>query len=240
LENLQEQIKNFILSLGAVDVGFAKVEDGDFGSLKYAVSVVVKLSDSVVEEVDLAPTHTYFNHYRTVNAFIDRVLLEAGMFLERSGYKYIPVAASQTINSEGWHYSGRYSHKKTACLAGLGTIGKNSLFLHNRYGSRVRLGTLFTDCPFETPDPILFSPCAECDLCVRACPAGAIKGIEWSPEVDREKMFSPEKCSQYMKTAFKDIGRGAVCGVCMSVCPYSKGKTILDIKTSDSHNGRPE
>lgn len=222
--SVQSDLKQFLLNLGVTDVGFTHIEDGDFGDLKNAVSIVVKLSDAVIEEVDLAPTHTYFSHYRAVNAFIDRVLLDAGIFLERAGYRYIPVAASQSINDRGWNFNGRYSHKKIACMAGLGSVGKNSLFLHNIYGARVRLGTLITDCPFETESFITTSPCEECNLCARACPAKAISGGEWTLATKREDIFNPEKCSEYMKTAFKDIGRGAVCGICISVCPFSNGK----------------
>ena len=46
--------------------------------LPYAVSIVVKLSDYVVDEIDGAPTFAYFQHYRTVNAFIDRAILQTG------------------------------------------------------------------------------------------------------------------------------------------------------------------
>ncbi|MBR5262540.1 MAG: epoxyqueuosine reductase, partial [Clostridia bacterium] len=78
---------------GVADVGFTMVEDGPFGSESYAVSIVIKLSDAVIDEITDEPTHTYFHHYRTVNAFIDRVLLQAGFMLERAGYRYIPVGA---------------------------------------------------------------------------------------------------------------------------------------------------
>ena len=144
--SIQNELKDFLLEKGVADVGFFKVEDGE-EVLPYGVSIVARLSESIIDEIEDEPTHTYFNHYRNVNAFIDSMLLQAGMFLQRNGYKYITVAASQSINKDGWNYMARYSHKKGACLAGLGSIGRNSLFLHNEYGSFVRLGTLFTDCP---------------------------------------------------------------------------------------------
>lgn len=222
--DLQNKISNLLYENGVSDVGFSKLPDGPFGENSYAVTVVVKLSSAVVEEIDGEPTHTYFHHYRTVNAFIDNVCLRAGLLLEREGYKYIPVGASQSINKDGWNYKGRYSHKKAAVLAGLGGIGKNSLFLHKKYGAEVRLGTIITDCPFETEKIDYVSPCTQCDACVKACPSGAINGTLWQPGMEREEVFDPEKCSEYMKKAFKHIGRGAVCGVCMSVCPACKPK----------------
>lgn len=219
---IQEELKEYLVSQGASDVGFCKIEDGDFGECRYGVSIVVRLSESIVDEIGAEPTHTYFNHYRSVNAFIDSLLLKAGLFLQNAGYKYITVAASQSINKDGWNYKGRYSHKKTAVLSGLGSIGKSSMFIHRQYGTKVRLGSIFTNCEFDVSDVEIPDLCSGCDRCVNACPSGAITGNMWHEGCGREYMFDPEKCSTYMKTHFKNIGRGAVCGICMKVCPYGK------------------
>ena len=101
--SIQQEIKDFLLEKGVADVGFFKVEDGE-ESLPYGISIVARLSESIIDEIEDEPTHTYFNHYRNVNAFIDSMLLQAGMFLQRKGYKYITVAASQSINKDGWNY----------------------------------------------------------------------------------------------------------------------------------------
>lgn len=222
---IQAELKQFLFDKGISDVGFAKIEDSDIEGCQYALSVVIRLSNAIVDEIsESGPTLTYFNHYRTINAFIDKTLLEAGLFLQHAGYSYVPVAASQSVNTAGWSYSGRYSHKKVACLAGLGTIGKNSLFIHNSFGSRVRLGTLFTNCEFETENKIPVSPCKKCTKCVHACPSGAISGKEWEPGIKREELFDAEKCSEHMKKEYQHIGRGAVCGICMMVCPMCSNK----------------
>jgi len=63
------------------------------------------------------------------------------------------------------------------------------------------------------------SACVSCGSCADACPAGAIKGVNWVDADSRLDMFDPQKCSDYMKSAFKMIGRGAVCGICMAKCP---------------------
>ena len=218
--SIQKELKELLLSKGVSDVGFSYLGNADSGELQNGISIVVKLSDAIIDEIDEEPTPTYFNHYRTVNAFIDRCLLEAGLFLESKGYKYITVAASQSM--PGTPYNGRYSHKEAARKAGLGTIGKNSLFLHKKYGARVRLGTILTDCPVERDCEMPENICNGCDLCVKACPSGAILGGEWRESVKREEIFSAAVCSDYMKKKFHHIGRGVVCGICMKVCPQNK------------------
>jgi len=217
---LQNELKELLLSKGVSDVGFSFLGNADSGELQNAISIVVKLSDAIINEIDAEPTPTYFNHYRTVNAFIDRCLLEAGLFLESKGYKYITVTASQSM--PGTPFDGRYSHKEAARKAGLGTIGKNSLFLHKKYGARVRLGTILTDCPVERDCEMPQNICNGCNLCVKACPSGAILGNDWHEGIKREEIFSPAVCSDYMKKKFHHIGRGVVCGICMRVCPANQ------------------
>ncbi len=215
---LENELKEFILSKGVSDVGFSYIDDSDTGDLKYAISIVIRLSDAIIDEIEDSPTPTYFNHYRSVNAFIDRTLLDIGLFLQSRGYKFITVAGSQSMPSTP--YNGRYSHKEAARKAGLGGIGKNSLFIHKKYGPRVRLGTIFTDCPLEGEGEFTENICSGCNKCVEACPSGAILGGNWHIGVSREEIFNAQACSQYMKKAFQHIGRGAVCGICMRVCPY--------------------
>lgn len=215
---IQEELREYLLSQGASDVGFAEIEDSDM-PFPYCVSVCVRLSSAIIDEITDAPTHTYFNHYRTVNALIDQLLLKAGLFLQKRGWDYITVAASQSINKDGWNYKGRFSHKEAARRSGLGSIGKSSVFIHRDFGPEVRLGTLFTNCPFTPPEHIDECLCGDCHVCVDACPAKAITGKAWTEGTPREEMFYPERCSEYMKREFKNIGRGAVCGICIKVCP---------------------
>ena len=223
MNEVQKELTAYLLQEGISDIGFSKPNPKSFGECPYAVTLVAKLSDAIIDEINGSPTHTYFHHYRTINTFLDQCALKTGFFLEKKGYRYITVAASQSININGWNYDGRYSHKEVACQAGLGTIGKNSLFLHYRYGSRVRLATVFTNCPFEYSHENPKSICGTCHLCVDACPSGAILGKDWASDKKREELFDAEKCSRYMKEKFKHIGRGAVCGVCIKVCPrYTK------------------
>jgi len=238
---MENELISAVRSFGASDIGFASVYDGP-GGLPFAVSVAVRLSDAIIGEIEDRPTYTYFNHYRSVNYCIDQILLRTGLWLQERGARYITVAASQSRPDSA--FEGRYSHKKAACLSGLGVMGRNGLFLHREWGARVRLGTLFTDwaeCePLEqkslsgimqSGSEIPYAAaCTDCILCVDACPAGALglRGAsgESTPagalaEAGASAGVDVAKCSSWMKKEYQDIGRGAVCGICIAVCPYS-------------------
>jgi len=209
--NITEFLENRFVS----DVGFSKCEDTPFFGLENAVSMVFRLSDAVVEQIDKAPTHTYFQHYRTMNTYIDSVAHQLVMYLQQQGYNAAAIPASQSV--EG--LQGLFSHKKAAVRSGIGYIGKSCLFLSRKFGPRVRLGTVFTDAPLDTVCMTQKSLCGDCDICAKACGAMAIKNVNFCGGMSREDIYDAKACSDYMKNKFKHIGRGAVCGVCMKVCP---------------------
>ncbi len=212
---MNEFIKKFLEDRFVSDYGFTKCEDTPFPDLQNAVSLVFHLSDAVIDQIDGAPTHTYFQHYRTMNAYIDSVTNQLVMALMTKGYNAAAIPASQSI--EG--LSGLFSHKEAAVKAGLGFIGKSALFISHKFGPRVRLGTVFTDAPLETVVEEQKSLCGDCNICATHCGAMAIKNKEYEKGMTREDIFDAKACSDYMKEKFKHIGRGAVCGVCIKHCP---------------------
>lgn len=220
-EILQSKIKEFALSLGVDLVGFSKINKSPIAkqdNLVYAVTIAVKLPDAVLKTIEERPTISYFHEYRSANAFLDNVTFRLSRFIENLGFSSFPIPASQSMpNSE---YQSTFSHKIGARLSGLGFIGKSGLFISTKYGSKVRLATVLTDLQLNSELPLIESKCKGCTICENSCPAGAISGKEYVEGLDREEFFSCEKCSHHMKT-YKDIGRGAVCGICIKVCPYN-------------------
>ena len=213
-----KEIEEILLKNGAAFFGAAKV---NYEDLPYAISFGVKLSDYVLSQITDKPTYTYFSHYRTANALIDRLSILAGNFIEEKGYRYMPIASSQTVNGHET-MAGEYSHKKVAFLSGLGYIGKNALFIHKKYGSKVRLGTIFTDMPLSEGQPLLDDLCKSCNICMSVCPAQAIYGKNFDINNPEESLLDRKACSDYMKNAFMKIGRGSVCGICIKNCPQNK------------------
>jgi Fe-S-cluster-containing hydrogenase component 2 len=66
-------------------------------------------------------------------------------------------------------------HKPVAVAAGLGHMGIHRNVIHPKFGNFVLLGTVLLDAEATSQDqPLDYNPCLECNLCVAACPVGAI------------------------------------------------------------------
>ncbi len=220
----EKEITEVLESGGASLVGFCKIEKSPIEKqpeLTYAVSIAYKLSDAVLKTIENRPTIAYFQHYRAVNARLDSLVLDVVRFIEGKGFNAFPIAASQSTNDDKSTYRGIFAHKTAACLSGIGYIGKNALLYTKEYGSKIRLATVITDMPLERQREIIEGGCGDCEICKKACPAGAISGINFQAGMKREDFFDAEKCSSNMKN-YKDIGRGAVCGICIKVCPKNR------------------
>lgn len=248
-----QKLTELLIDSGASFVGFSDVAGklaSRFRHLHYAVTTGVRLSDAVIDEITDKPTFTYFHHYRTVNALLDQAALRGLIYIQQHQYNAMAVPASQTVNDPDDPYSGIFPHKTAAVMAGLGSIGKNGLFLHKTYGPRVRLATILTDMPLisagivtgstgsETSNANVASTgivtgstgseegkiysCSSCNQCVDACPALALTGREWYEGAPRDEIVDAKACSDYMNQKFKHIGRGSVCGICIRVCPAYK------------------
>lgn len=91
--------------------------------------------------------------------------------------------------------------------AGLGFIGKNHQFIHPTLGSLVHPGEILINAP--VPIANRQSPisqlCADCQLCLEACPTGALRNEVWDAT----------QCVAYTTHH---------CLECQLVCPYNEAK----------------
>ena len=215
---------------GLAAYGFACVEGtthSRYTHLPFAVSLVFRLSNAVLDEITtehpVAPTYSYFQHYRAANAYLDNAALRVAAHIERMGARALPVAASQSVPDLGTPHTGVFQHKTAAVLSGLGWIGKSALFVSPEYGPRVRLATVLTDQPLPVAAPVQAVPCCgECMVCVSACPAHAITGESYVSGLPRTALFDAQACSDHMRSHYMKIGRGAVCGICVACCPLGR------------------
>ena len=91
--------------------------------------------------------------------------------------------------------------------AGLGFIGKNHQLIHPTLGSLVHPGEILINAPVpitNTQSPIA-QLCADCQLCLEACPTGALRNEVWDAT----------QCIAYTTHH---------CLECQFVCPYNEAK----------------
>ena len=143
-----------------------------------------------------------------------------GDFLEKAGYKTV--------------VQPNLPAKEIAYRAGIGYFGKNALIHTPEYGSWISLHYILTDAPL-TPDNSMdrISDCGDCDLCMRACPTGAI---------EKEGQVIPSKCIRHymLSSDFVPINirekmgsRMLGCDICQMVCPFNR-KGMLEAKLPSS------
>jgi len=109
---------------------------------------------------------------------------------------------------------GNLSLKHAGHLAGLGTLGRNTLLVTPRFGNRIVLGALLLDIDLES-DPVMHaSPCPEnCRLCIEACPVRAIDGCS----------VNQMRCRRHSGTTTPKGYALYTCFRCRAVCPNGRG-----------------
>lgn len=177
-------------------------------SLDKAISLGVRLSKSILEEIEDTPTRLYFHHYRVVNNFLDQVALKISNYLQRKGYLGLPIPASQIIDWQS--QKAHLSHKNIGYLAGLGWMGRNNLLVNKDLGSQFRLVSILTNMPLKIDKPTK-QDCGSCRLCIEACPVQAIK--EKPQDFDYLKCL--EKLKEFQKQRLVDQ---YICGICVKAC----------------------
>lgn len=117
--------------------------------------------------------------------------------------------------------TGPLIDRELAKKAGIGYYGKNCSIINDEYGSFIFLGYILTDLDLEFSKEVP-NKCGDCDLCLKACPTGALEG---------PYRFNPKKCISYLtqtkdnipielreKMGIKIYG----CDTCQLVCPKNK------------------
>lgn len=108
-----------------------------------------------------------------------------------------------------------------AAKSGLGMIGKNGLFINEKYGSWVFIGEILTDLEIPTEEKEIRS-CPDCGKCKEACPTGVLKEAKFDKEkclshISQKKGEIPEEYKEMMKRLNCAWG----CDECQKACPYN-------------------
>lgn len=191
-----EMVKKAAFKAGCGDIGIANIErfknaprgmhpKNIFPDCKSVICIVQPIPRGSYRGI-IEGTHwnnyTFFAYGKLNTLYRPLVGYETSCFIEDNGYEAVllypsvperpgnrPAAADDRPVPDV-----SLNVRIAAVAAGLGEIGWSKVFLHKKYGPRVRIGTILTDAELE-PDPLM-EPGTLCDQCMRCaadCP-GAI------------------------------------------------------------------
>jgi Uncharacterized Fe-S protein len=217
------EFSDFLYDNGATLVGFADLSGIVKDDLKYGVSMAIRIPPEIVSSIHDGPNRAYFNAYHDLNSRLNILAKKAAEYLKDKGYSAF-AQTTDVVHTDEFNRT-KMPHKTVAVNAGLGFIGKSALFVTKEYGSAIRLTSVLTDAPLETGEPVTESACGNCQICTEACPAKAISGRLWSPDLDREAFFSAETCKKKARELSAKLihEKITICGKCIEACPYTQG-----------------
>lgn len=223
-----QEIHDLLKNFGADAVGFADLVPhqqwiryqygNSWDGYPYAIAVAVNFPRAVVNQLLVAPSHSYLRFYDIINNRLDEMTLAIANYLENIGFAAFPVPASQRSGEE--RLDAIFSHRAAAYWAGLGWIGKSCSLITEQRGPRLRLATVLTDAPFVCGTP-MNSRCGTCHACVDACPAGALEDVLFVNDQPLGDRFDGIACDRYLQQMRHSFGK-RICGRCIAACPRGK------------------
>ena len=181
-------IKEYAVELGAHACGIADIarfenappgfHPQDVFSLCQSVVVFIKQmpTDVIFAENPVPYTHAAYKMYEE----IDKIAMELCRFFQINHIKAVLIPADVPYLSwdqQNMHGKGILSLKHSAVLAGLGIMGRNTIFINETYGNMVYIGALLIDAAVEADPLVMDFKCpASCRRCLDACPHGWYNG----------------------------------------------------------------
>jgi ferredoxin len=209
-ERLTAALRSHAAEIGVSALGIA-AHDPKYTYAEYAgceagnrvVVLIVEEHPEAARAIPSLPTNR-----ATADAEAESLLLGARIarFLQRRGYR------------SHAHTLYELAMIPYAVQAGLGQLGLNGQLLTPYAGSRCRLAVVTTDAPLDIDEPVdygITAICDACQVCVRRCPAGAIR-------VKRKPHRGIEKAKVNLERCFPTVTQAIGCAVCTKVCPVQR------------------
>lgn len=196
-----KELKEFAKSAGAHGCGIASPDcftaapkgfsptDVFSGCRSVVVMFRTFPAGSILAENPIPYTHGAYKLYEE----LDRLSMEVIRFCESKGARGMIIPADVPYLSwdeEHQRGQGIISLKHAAVQAGLGIMGRSTIFISPQYGNMVYLGAILLDTAVE-PDPMMtgFSCPPNCSICINSCVQHAIGGGTVNQKLCREHSF---------------------------------------------------
>ncbi|HEC62431.1 MAG TPA: reductive dehalogenase [bacterium] len=139
---------------------------------------------------------------------------------------WVSIQLAKYIRMMGYSARAHHFHNyrvmvvPVAVDCGLGELSRVGYLLTKKFGLALRLAAVTTNMPLVHDKPIdigVQSFCAACIICAEECPIGAItSGDKVDSNGVMKWKLNEQKCYRYWRAV------GTDCGICMTVCPWSK------------------
>lgn len=196
MSDLKSRLKERIRAMGG-DLGVGNIErfadapqmmhpKNIFPDCKSVISIVAPIprgSYRGITEGTHWPNYTFYSYNRLNTLFRPLLTYEAACMIEDEGWEAVPIypgvperaGICQSVAPDRPPPEINLNVRILAMGCGLGEMGWSKVFIHPKWGPRVRIGTILTDLDLE-PDPLIEpgTLCNRCMRCVRQCPGGAI------------------------------------------------------------------
>jgi len=202
---------------------FKAPKDHSGQRLPFAISWALPMNPHIMAGIQKGPNQAYADEYARANSLINELARLLADEIENRGFEAYALAASE--RTDPVNIKGDFPHKTAATQAGLGWIGRHCQLITRKFGSWIRLGTVFSDMALTAGTPLERNFCGRCMRCVEACPANALTGNAWYPGLRREKILDVMACDRWKKENYFKYHQGHNCGICSAVCPY--GQKVL-------------
>ncbi|MFH1022589.1 MAG: hypothetical protein V1809_04315 [Planctomycetota bacterium] len=192
-----QMVKDAAMRAGAGDVGVANIErfanapqmmhpKNIFPECKSVITIVQPIprgSYRGITEGTHWANYTFYSYNRLNTLFRPKVTYKTACFVEDAGFEAVPVypgvperpGTNKPVAPDRPAAEINLNVRIQAVACGLGEMGWSKVFIHRKFGPRVRIGTILTDAELE-PDPLIPQGtfCNRCMRCARDCPGGAI------------------------------------------------------------------
>jgi epoxyqueuosine reductase len=193
-----EELKNFVISVGADRCGIASVERFSGAPegfrptdiYKDCRSVIVFLKQMPPDAIMTSSPIPYTHAAQLLYSELDRIGLSLCRFLQSHQVPGVPIPADTPYmywEEENKHGMGILSMRHAAYLAGLGFLGRNTLLINEDLGNMSYIGSVLTGAEFD-PDPLTenFKCPPKCRICLDVCPLHALNGITVNQKLCRQ------------------------------------------------------